>query len=85
MSRCGKKNPELTVCQVHTAVSAVVRSWWLDGAAAKQLFQQASKKIAYRQHHNAQARKSHTKTTRKLLKQLGIDLTKTKTISWNTS
>lgn len=73
------------MCQVRTATSAVVRSWWLDGVAAQTLFQQASDEIAYHQHRNAQVRESHTKTTKQRLKQRGIDLTTTKTIPWNTS
>lgn len=73
------------MCQIHTAVSAIVRSWWLDGAAAQQLYQQAGDEITYHQHRNAQARESHTKTTKQRLEQLGIDLTKTKTVPWNTS
>jgi len=41
-----EKNPELTVCQIHLALSAVVRSWWLDGRAAKPLFDKAAEEIA---------------------------------------
>jgi len=30
----GGENPELTVCQVHTAVGALIPSWWLNGRAS---------------------------------------------------
>lgn len=73
------------MCQVHTAVSAVVRSWWLDGLAAELLFQQAAEEIAYHQERNTTARESHTRTTNKRLHARGIDLTKTPAVNWDTS
>ena len=73
------------MCQVRKAVSALVRSWWLDGLAADLLFQQAADEIADHQRRNAQARASHTKTTIDRLQQLGIDLNQTQTVPSNTS
>jgi hypothetical protein len=73
------------VCQVHTAVSALVRSWWLDGLAAQPLFAQAARKIDRDQHRNAQARRSHTKTTRRKLRRLGIRLSDIKRCRWRGS
>jgi hypothetical protein len=73
------------VCQVHTAVAAVIRSWWLDDVAAQPLFAQAAKEIQHSQARNAQARKSHTKATRRKLRALGIKLTETKRCRWDTS
>jgi len=78
VSNFGGKNPELTVCQVHLAAAAVVRSWWLDGRASKPLYEQAAKEIAWTQQRNAQARKSHDKATRRKLRASGIRLTKIK-------
>ncbi|OHB83579.1 MAG: hypothetical protein A2V98_10245, partial [Planctomycetes bacterium RBG_16_64_12] len=66
----------MTVCQVHVAAAAVVRSWWLDGRASKPLYEQAANEIARAQKRNAQARKSHDKATRRKLRALGIRLTK---------
>lgn len=73
------------MCQVHRAVSAVVRSWWLDGLAAQLLFQQAAEEIAYHQQRNAAARESHTRTTNKRLLARGINPTKTPAVNWDTS
>jgi hypothetical protein len=73
------------VCQVHTAVAAVVQSWWLDNRASKQLYEQAAKEIARAQNRNAQARKSHTKTTRRKLRRLGIKLTEINRCIWNST
>jgi hypothetical protein len=28
------KNPDLTICQLHTALAAVIRSWWMTGESA---------------------------------------------------
>jgi hypothetical protein len=73
------------VCQIHTAVSAVIRSLWLDDQAADAIYTQAAAEIQWAQHRNAQARKSHTKTTRRRLRQLGIQLSSLKRCVWNSS
>lgn len=73
------------MCQVHTAISAVIRSLWLDGRAASALYAQAANDIRWAQTRNAQARISHTKTTRRRLRALGIKLTEVKRCVWNTS
>jgi hypothetical protein len=59
-----------------------VKSWWLDQAAADDLFEQAAKKINWAQKRNAKARKSHTKSKRRKLRQLGIKLTEIKRCRW---
>ena len=69
-----KKNPELTVCQVHTAVGSLVRSWWLNGRASAALIQATARTIQHWQQRNATARRCHIKRTRKKLRQLGIYL-----------
>ena len=74
MSGCGKKNPELTVCQVHTAIGALVQSWWLSGHASTTLIEHTATVIQHWQKRNAAARKSHTKRTRKKLRNIGIYL-----------
>lgn len=79
------KNPEVTVCQVRTATSAVVQSWWLDAEAADKLFQRTATKIRYRQRRNAAARASHTKTTKRKLRQQGIKLSDLKKCDSDTS
>lgn len=77
-------NPELPVCQVRIATSAVIRGWSLHRAAAKQLIQQAAAEIACHQRRNDQARISHTRTTQQRLSQLGIDLTNIPAAPWDT-
>ena len=73
----------MTVCQLHTAMAALVRSWWdNDQAASERLLEKTAKKITHQQRRNAQARKSHTKTTRRKLHELGIRLTALPRCSW---
>lgn len=60
------------MCQVHTAVAALVQSWWLSGQASDALIEGAARKIQHWQHRNAAARKYHTKRTRKKLRKMGI-------------
>jgi hypothetical protein len=67
----GGKNPQLTVCQLHTAMAVLVQSWWDNGhAASDRLVEKTVRKIQKLQQRNAQARKSHTKTTRRKLRAL---------------
>jgi hypothetical protein len=66
-------------------VAALVRGWWLKGRASAELIDQAVEEIDWAQKRNAQARKSHTKTTRRKLRQLGIKLTDIKRVPWNTT
>jgi len=67
---------------MHTAVAAVVKSWWRDPSAADDLFEKAADKINWAQHRNEQARKSHCKTKRRKLKKLGIMLSEIKRCRW---
>lgn len=62
------------MCQVHTAVGALVRSWWLNGRASTALIEQTAREIQHWQQRIAAARKSHTKQKRKKLRELGIKL-----------
>ena len=79
----GGENQELTVCQLHTATAALVRSWWDSGrAACDRLLERTAAKIRHQQRRNAQARKSHTKTTRRKLRELGIRLTDLPRCTW---
>jgi hypothetical protein len=59
---------------VHVAAAALVRSWWLSGALSTALIEAAASKIQHWQQRILAARKSHTKTTRKRLRQNGIYL-----------
>lgn len=69
-----KKNPEVTVCQLRAAVNALISSWSMDPAAAARHIQRTAKTLQYIQRRNAQARQSHTKTTKQRLTRLGIKL-----------
>ena len=73
------------MCQVHTAICAVIRSLWLDGRATDVLYAQAAEEIHWAQSRNTQARRSHTKTTRRRLHALGVKLTEVKQCRWNSS
>ena len=59
------------MCQVHTAVAALVRSWRLNGALSTALIEEAVKLIHHWQQRNAAARESHSKRTRKRLRKIG--------------
>jgi hypothetical protein len=63
----------------------VVQSWSLDEAAATDLFQRTAHTIQYHQRRNAQARTSHSKTTKRKLRRLGIQLSTLKKCDSNTS
>ncbi len=78
----GGENPELTECQAHTAVAALIPCWWLDERPSKKLLERTAEEIGYTQRRNAAARKSHTKATRKKLRALGIKLTEVPRCAW---
>ena len=78
----GGENPELTECQVHTAIAALIPSWWLDQRPSKKLLERTAAEIERTQKRNAAARKSHTKATRKKLRALGIKLTEVPRCAW---
>ena len=72
----GGKNPELTECQIHTAVAALIPFWWLnmsppEDVAGADLRRDRSERSA----GTPLARKCHTKRTRQRLHALGIKLT----------
>ena len=66
-------------------MAAVVRSLWLKGKAASELFEQTAEELAWTQQRNAQAKKSHVKATNQKLRQLGIRLTQVPRCSWDTT
>jgi hypothetical protein len=70
----GEKHPALTVCQAHTAVAALVRSWWLTGRASTKLIEHAAQTNQHWQRRNTTARSIHTRKTREKLRRLGIKL-----------
>ena len=70
----GGEKPELTVCQVHAAVAALVPCWWLVGRASPTLIEHTATIIQHWQQRNATARKCHRKRTLKKLRKNGIIL-----------
>ena len=62
----------LTVEQVRIAACAWVKARGLGPAARKVIYQRAAELISYHQHRNQQSRVSHTKTTVKRLRKIGI-------------
>jgi hypothetical protein len=80
------KNPEPTVCQLHTAMAALVRLWGLPFPTARgEVLQKAAAKIRYTQHRKAQARKSHWRQALERLRQFGITLFELKRCTWDTT
>ena len=59
---------------MHTAINAVVQSWQLDPVDADRLIRRTAERLEYHQRRNASARRSHTKTTIRKLRALGIKL-----------
>ena len=78
----GEKNPELTECQVHTAMAALIPCWWLDQRPSAKLLERTAAEIRENQHKNAEARQSHIKRTRERLCELGIKLTEIPRCRW---
>lgn len=66
-------------------MSAVVQAWSLDQVAATALFQRTADIIQYYQRRNEQARISHTKSTKRKLRRLGINLSTLKKCDSDTS
>ena len=81
--RLQESYPELTVSQVRQAISSLVQSWWLDPFDADALIAQTARRLEYYQRRNAQARKSHSKTRARQLKEMGIDLSTTPQCQWD--
>ena len=59
------------MCQVHTAIAALIPSWWLDQQPSTKLLERTAAEIQRTQRRNAAARKSHTKRTRQRLRDVG--------------
>ena len=78
----GKKNPEVTECQVQTALGALIPCWWLDQRPAAKLLVRTAEEIRQNQHKSAEARQSHIKRTRERLRELGIKLTEIPRCRW---
>ena len=77
ISASEKKTPHalyLTVEQVRQAACAWIHAQRLAPGARKAVYQQAAERISYYQHRNQQARRSHTKTTLKRFRAIGIDV-----------
>lgn len=71
------------MCQLHTAMAALVQSWGLESRkAAARLLEKAAKKINKQQQRNAASRRSHTKKTRQELRKLDIKLTQLPRCEW---
>ena len=68
----------LTVEQIREAASTWVAIRMLPYSARQILYQRVAKKISYYQRRNLQARKSHTKTTLRRLRKLGIKVSRLK-------
>ncbi len=72
----------MTVCQVHTAVAALIPYWWLEQRPSRKLLERTAAELERTGKRNASARKSHTKAMRKKLRSLGIKLTEIPRCAW---
>ena len=70
------------MCQIHTAIAALIPSWWLDQSPSLKQLERTAAEIQRAQKRNAAARRSHTKDTRRVLRRLGIDLTELPRCQW---
>lgn len=70
------------MCQVHTAVKALVRYWWLGGRVSEVRINHTVNVIRHWQERIANARKSHIKETRRKLRKLGILLKNVIRCNW---
>ena len=70
------------MCQIHTAIAALIPSWWLGQIPSEKQLEQTAAEIQWAQKRNAAARQSHMKDTRRVLRQLGINLTELPRCEW---
>ena len=61
--------------QVHRVVATQVMAKWRSGCVSKKVLEQLVDEVKYHQARNRQARNSHEKRTRRLLRDRGIRLT----------
>ena len=81
----GGGDPELTECQVRTAVSALIPFWWLGLSPPKVLLERTSAELLRTQSRNALARRCHAKRTRRRLRDAGIKLTEVARCRWGST
>ena len=74
----GEQLDRLTLEQVRSAMNTWLSAADMKPAARKESFEAELKEQRYHQQRNRQARKSHTKTRRRRLTELGIDVDKIK-------
>jgi hypothetical protein len=63
-------------------MAAVVRSLWFSDGLSARLLEQTAEELRYTQARRAQARKSHTKATRRKLRAAGVRLTTVTRCRW---
>ncbi len=80
--QCRRKNPELTVCQIRAAASALVQSWWLPRAATRQPIERAARTIRETQARKARSRRSHRKRTLRKLRNIGVSISHLPKCRW---
>ena len=75
----------MTESQVHTALAALIPCWWLEQRPSAKLLERTAAELQRTQQRNAVARKSHSKRTRRRLRELGIKLTDLQHCHWGRS
>ena len=58
--------------QVHRVVAAQVMAKWLSGRVSQKVLEQLADEVEYHQARNRQARKSHEKRTRRMLRERAL-------------
>ena len=66
-------------------LSALIRSWWMNGRVSAKFLERTSKKILRAQRRDACACRCHAKRTCRVLRSMGIKLTETLVCKWNSS
>jgi hypothetical protein len=66
-------------------MAVVVRSMWLSDCMSAWLLEHTAEELRYTQARRAQARKSHTKATRRKLHAAGVRLTAVTRCRWETN
>ena len=70
----GGKNPALTVCQLRQAAGALVHSLWLTGQVRTSFLRKEAEIVTKTQQRNEKSQRSHVKTRKRRLRELGIKL-----------
>ena len=78
----GKKNTDLTLCQIRSATAQLVPLWHRRGRCSRTLAESIQRPLQVTQERNAKTRRSHRKQTLRRLHALGLYLKDLRTCHW---